>query len=183
MPELLTSSPCAKGIIPYCLDEMSLRPNARENLENLRRALQAAQETDFAELERVFERWLFEPIGYAPDNRRQQVEALGRYWFDRTSPHAYFKELQPIASTYAAGVIKTLELSLYARPEPLPIYAWWIMGFARVELINLANAKQVTLLILTPEPEHVERKLIGDRSEVWTTVRGVVTRKLAGDRN
>ena len=169
---------CAKGPVPYCLDELSTRPNARSQLQELQTAIEGLRADDFRGLENVFGEYLFAPASFAADKGAQAVSMLNRHWFDEKSAEAYFPSLQPIAPIYAQGVLKTLELSLSGRPAPVPIDAWWIMGYDGFELINLYNNRQVTLLIATPAPPKIIRKLLGDRTEVWTTGRGIVTRRL-----
>jgi hypothetical protein len=41
-------------------------------------------------------------------------------WFDRTSEDLYFPQCQPIAPIFAEGVLKTLELSLNGKGDPVP---------------------------------------------------------------
>lgn len=178
MSDLFSLSPCAKGPIPYCLDELSTHPDARTHLENLRAAVEGLRTNSFRGLERVFEKFLFEPAGFDLEKRSPATKSLEQHWFDERSPDAYFPNSQPIAPIYAAGVLKTLELSLKGKYDPIPIDAWWVIGFSHVELINLVNSRQVTLLIATPVPPHPARKLLGDHTEAWTTVRGIVTRRL-----
>jgi hypothetical protein len=176
MSDTFSQCPCAKGPVLYGLDEMSKSAMARENLERLHRAVEELRARSFSGLENVFESALFTPLNVVPQDRRNWTSALAKYWFDENSPSAYFRTLQPIAPTYAEGVLKTIELSLRGDPVPTPIDAWWIMGYSHVELLNLVSSKQVTLLVMTPTVASI-RKLIGE-GEAWTTVRGIVTRKL-----
>ncbi len=179
MSDLFQSNPVAKGPIPYCLDQMSIRKNARALLEELRAAIEGVRGGDFRDLASVFEKYLFQPTDFGVEKSTQATLSLQKYWFDEKSPDAFFPAFQPIAPVYAAGVLKTLELSLGGRPAPLPIDAWWVLGYAQVELINLVTARQVTLLIATPYPPMIVMKmLLPDFTEVWTTGRGISTRKL-----
>ena len=41
-------------------------------------------------------------------------------WFDRTSEDLFFPQCQPIAPIFAEGVLKTLELSLNGKGDPVP---------------------------------------------------------------
>lgn len=174
-----TSNPIAKGPIPYCLEKLSTQPNARTLLEELRTKIEELRSSDFRGLEQVFEKYLFEPANFGSEKSVQATKFLNKNWFDEKSSQAYFPSFQPIAPVYAAGVLKTIDLSLNGRPAPLPIDAWWIMGYSDVELINFVNSRQVTLLIATPEPPTSVRKmLLPDHTEVWRTVRGIVTHKL-----
>ncbi len=179
MSDLFQSNPVAKGPIPYCLGQMSIRPNARALLEELRSGIESAHSNDFRELAAAFDKYLFQPTNFGAEKGTQATALLQKNWFDARSPDAFFPAFQPIAPLYAAGVLKTLELSLNGRPAPLPIDAWWVLGYAQVELINLVTARQVTLLITTPYPPIIVMKmLLPDFTEVWTTGRGISTRKL-----
>jgi hypothetical protein len=173
------SNPVAKGPVPYCLDLMSTLPNARRLLEELRGAIESAGAAEFSDLVSVFDKYLFLPTNFDAEKRKSAISTLQKNWFDQKSPDAFFPSLQPIAPIYAAGVLKTIELSLNGRPAPLPIDAWWLLGYAEVEMINLVTARQVTLLIATPFPPLVIKKmLLPDHTEVWISGRGISTRKL-----
>jgi hypothetical protein len=170
--------PCTKGPVPYCLDVVSAQPNARPLLEKLRDEIEKLRKDDFRDLEAVFEKFLFEPANFGADKSSRARSFLQRHWFNEKSPEAYFPAFQPIAPVYATGVLKTLELSLSGRPNPIPIDAWWLMGYAGVEMINFFNNRQVTLLIVTTDPPVMDKSILGNHSEAWTTMRGLVTRRL-----
>lgn len=171
------SNPVAKGPIPYCLDRMSIQPNGRQLLEELRGAIEHAGETEFRDLVSVFDKYLFQPTKF--ENSNLATGSLQKNWFDERSPDAFFSALQPVAPVYAAGILKTIELSLNGRPAPLPIDAWWVLGYAQFEMINLVTARQVTLLIATPFPPMTIKKMfLPDHTEVWISGRGISSRKL-----
>ncbi|MGI9411029.1 MAG: hypothetical protein ACR2OV_13200 [Hyphomicrobiaceae bacterium] len=170
---------CAKGPIPYCLDEMSHKPDARALLTKLRDEIEKLRNDDFRGLEGVFQRHLFEPADFGTERSATATVQLQKTWFDDNSTEAFFRTFQPIAPIYAAGVLKTLELSLGGQPEPLPIDSWWLMGFPSVEMVNFVSGRQVTLLILTPKSEEFAgRKLLGERAQAWSTARGIITHRL-----
>jgi hypothetical protein len=179
MTDVFANAPCAKGPVLFCLDEISYRHDARALLTALRDAIEGLRASNFRGLEKVFEKFLFDPANFGANNSLQATSFLQQYWFDDRSPTAFFPSFQPMAPIYAEGVLKTLELSLGGNPDPLPIDAWWVMGLPHVELINLVNGRQVSLLIMTPMPPPAFRnKVIGDRAQAWSTVRGIVTRKI-----
>ena len=169
---------CAKGPVPFCLEEMSKQPNARANLDSLGKAIEGLRSSNFFGLEKVFEAQLFQPTNFDPQQIAPATQSLEAHWFNENSPDAYFPDFQPIAQIYAEGVLKALELSLKGLPDPIPIESWWVMGFSRVEMINLATSRQITLLIATPAPPVIVRKMLGSQSEVWISGLGIVTRRL-----
>jgi hypothetical protein len=65
-----------------------------------------------------------------------------------------------VASIYAQGVLKALDLALAGR-RVVPLNAWWLLDYPEVKLLSLADVDQagvtiggrVTLLILTPRPQ------------------------------
>jgi hypothetical protein len=93
--------------------------------------------------------------------RRRIVTHLEQHWFDQASPEAYFPGV-PVASIYAPGILKALELALAGRRLVVPLNAWWLIGFPEMKLLSLADVDsttsatiggRVTLLILTPRPQ------------------------------
>ena len=181
MDLMVAGNPAVKGAIPECLDEISTRPNARELMENLKKAIEGIAALDFHGLQVAFEKLLFQQI-YPPSISVDKLtDYLKRHWFDAASNEAYFPDLQPIAPVYAAGVVKTLELSLQGAPDPIPIDAWWLLGHHTIEMINLVTSRQVTLLIATPRPpiSRKFRRILSDKTEAWSTGRtGITTRKI-----
>src|SRR5713226_3256793 len=172
-------SPCAKGPIPYCLDQCSKGDGARERLVQLRNAIQGLGPT-YRGLETVFDTHLVSRIYADPLVRQNLAEHLRKNWFNDDAPDAYFPQ-QKVAEKYAKGVIKAIELSLNGQPDPVPINAWWIIQSADgdVRFLKLAEVNDdsvtvsdnVTLLILTPKPQSEGQnatKILG-QAQAWVT--------------
>ena len=172
---------CAKGAICYCLDEFSKPPGARSRIAQLRGALAALAPPAFNGLAAVFGQNLL-PFGITnAAERARVVRHLEQHWFnpDPNSPDAYFPGV-PVASIYAEGVIRALDLALAGR-RVVPLNAWWLLGFPAVKLLSLADFNsagvtiggRVTLLILTPRPQGVGRPtatpILGDTAQAWVT--------------
>jgi hypothetical protein len=158
----------AKGPVTICLDQMSVQANARARLEALRQAVAALAPDNFLGLEQAFAQHLF-PGFFSSDQIYSITNYLGQYWFNETT--GWWPTFQPIAPIYATGLLTTLNLSLAAK-EPLRIDSYWILNHSQVELINLATAHHVTLLICTPQP--IERPPSGmwsEESQAWVTTR------------
>jgi hypothetical protein len=182
----------AKGPIPHWLDQLSLAPDALARLNALLEALKNNRPRHQG-LETVFDTYLAAPLGVDAAFRQRLRDYLAERWFGG-GPSSYFPA-QRVAEKYAEGVIKTLELSLQGKPNPIPIHAWWlIQPDPEVRMLNLAEvdrngvtvSSSVTLLICTPMP-HVTgaapstRALWGD-AEAWITEQqqgAVVTRQIA----
>ena len=159
----------AKGAVTWCLDKLSVRPDARDRLTELRDGIAALRGENFRGLERVFAERLFNYF-YDPDQVASITRYLRQYWFDEAT--GWWPAFQPIAPVYALGLLQTLNISLYAQQAPVPIDSYWIIGHGQVELLNLANARQVTLLIATPTPpEPAPSGIWGESSEAWVTTR------------
>ncbi len=168
----------AKGPICYCLDEFSKGSGARSRVTRLRDELQALTPA-FSGLTGVFDRYLLSHVISDAAERGRVVRHLERCWFDQTSPDAYFPGV-PVASIYAPGVIKALDLTLAGR-RVLPINAWWLLGFSEVQLLSLADVDgagvtiggRVTLLILTPRPQTSDRPtrtpILGQTAQAFQT--------------
>jgi hypothetical protein len=188
-----SDSPCAKGPIPYCLDECSKGRAARHRLTQLSTAIKSLS-PDYGGLETVFDRYLVSHVPQYQDPKvRQDLAAhLKRHWFDDSSTEAYFPN-QRVAATYAEGVLKALELSLERRhsalisfgQRPVPINAWWIVvdDLKKVQMLTLAEVDRVTLLIVTPRPPTEVRSAtpILGMARAWVTEQRdgrVVTRKV-----
>lgn len=123
--------------------------------------------------------------------RQSLREHLARHWFSDATD-AYFRG-QHMTKKWAEAVMKTLELSLAGRPNPVPINSWWIIHEdENVRMLNLAEvdhkgetvSSSVTLLVCTPRPPLTgapgNRSLWGN-AEAWVTEveRGeVVTRRI-----
>ena len=109
MGPFVPHSACAKGPLFHYLDDMSKRPNARELLKALARALEDKVSGGFPELEKTLDHYLFTPLGVPA----AQIAAISNYftsrWLDAASPDVYFREMQPIAPIIGMGLLKTLE--------------------------------------------------------------------------
>lgn len=170
--------PCAKGVICYCLDEFS-KARGRGRTARLRDEL-AAQAPAFSGLTDVFDRYLLSHVMTDANERGRAVRHLQRYWFDHTSPDAFFPGV-PVASIYAQGVLKALDLALAGRRGVVPLNAWWLLDFPEVKLISLADVDsdgktiggRVTLLIQTPRPQGGGRPtstpILGETAQAWVT--------------
>jgi hypothetical protein len=199
MSIILEEIPCAKGPVPYALDQCSTGKGARDRLAQLSEALKGLRPA-YQGLELVFDTHLISRI--FPDSRKREAvkEHLRESWFDERSPKAYFPG-QQVAHKYAEAVIKTLELSLNGKPDPVPINAWWVIGankgtgkeadkevrflnFAEVDNAGVTVSESVTLLILTPMPplgkETPTAPVMGN-AQAWVTElagRKIVTRQI-----
>jgi hypothetical protein len=105
--------PCAKGAICHCLDEFSKGRGARPRVGRLRDAV-AALAPAFNGLTAVFDQYLLSHVITNAAERARVVGHLQRHWFDQTSPDAFFPGV-PVASIYAQGVLKALDLALCSR--------------------------------------------------------------------
>lgn len=180
--------PSAKGAICYCLDEFS-KAGARRRTGRLHDEL-AARAPAFDGLTEVFDQHLLSHVMTDADERARVVRHLRRYWFDQTSPDAFFPGV-PVASIYAQGVLKALELSLAGRRGVVPLNAWWLLDFPEVKLISLADVDsagktiggRVTLLIQTPRPQGGGRPtgtpILGETAQaIATETRGNAVRMI-----
>jgi hypothetical protein len=170
--------PCAKGAICYCLDEFSKGRGARSRVGRLRDAV-AALAPAFNGLTAVFDQYLLSHVIANATERARVVAHLQRYWFDETSPDAFFPGV-PVASIYAQGVLKALELALAGR-RVVPLNAWWLLDYPEVKLLSLADVDhagvtiggRVTLLIMTPRPQGggrpTRRPILGETSQASVT--------------
>jgi hypothetical protein len=182
--------PCAKGPIPYCLDEVSKGVSARVRLEKLRDEI-VKLGPNCHDLEKVFDAHLLSYF-YPDDDKRSAItEHLKKNWFDENSSEAYFPN-QRVAAIYASGVLKALELSLNAQ-DPVPLNAWWLVdsGLTTVKMLTFAELDgngvtvggRVTLLIETPKPQGARggRVILGNLAHAWVSEQrpaGVVTREI-----
>jgi hypothetical protein len=159
----------AKGPVTICLDQISIRADARSRLEALRQAIIALAPAGYRGLEGVFAQYLF-PGFFNVDQIARLSEYLGRYWFSEAT--GWWPEFQPIAPIYATGLLHTLNTSLAPKGAPLPIDSYWILKHHQVEMLNLVSARQVTLLIATPSPvELAPSGMWSEDSQAWVTTR------------
>jgi len=169
---------CSKGPIFYYLDEMSRKPDARELLERLHRAISDKASSGFPDLEITFDQYMFTPLKVG-----ERINAISnylkKYWFDLDSPDIFFPDLQPIQPIFAEGLLKAISLSLKREGKPTPIDAWWIVDHADFRMMNFVSLQQITLLMVTPRPAgNFPKRIWGEYAEAYTTARlGVVTRK------
>jgi hypothetical protein len=159
----------AKGPVTRCLDDMSVRPDARARLVALRQGILALRNQSYRGLEAVFAAHLF-PGFYNAGQAEHITRYLETNWFSQAT--GWWPAFQPIAQIYAIGLLQTLDMSLSKEGTPRPIDSYWIIGHEQVELINLANPRQVTLLIATPSPPELALGgIMSQSSEVWVTLR------------
>jgi hypothetical protein len=176
MDPATTAAPAIKGSIPECLDAMSRHADGRALLKQLQEGIEALRGKDFEGLADAFAKNLYTPIYRDPKRSRALTAYLTKYWFDQSSPAAYFPDLQPIAPMYAEGILTTITLSLRGRGKPTPIDGWWVINHQGFQMINLVSKQQITLLIATPRPITFKDKAapqLGE-TEVWTTRRSRV---------
>ena len=169
----------AKGAVYFGLDQMSVRPDARELMKQLARAIADKASDGFPELERTFDQYLFAPLNIEAARSEVSMSYLREYWFDPDSKKSYFPEFQPIAPICAMGLLKVIEESLKGDPSTLPIDSWWLMDNTRFEVITLVSKQQVTMLVATPRPlGPTPIGIFNPDANGYTTGRlGVVTRK------
>jgi hypothetical protein len=159
----------AKGPVTRCLDDLSVRSDAREKLVALRQGILGLRNQSYRGLEGVFATYLF-PDFYNDGQIAHITGYLGTNWFSQAT--GWWPAFQPIAPIYAIGLLQTLDVSLSGGGTPRPIDSYWIIGHEQVELINLANPRQVTLLIATPSPpEPASGGIMSESSEAWVTLR------------
>ena len=158
----------AKGPVTVCLDQLSVRADARSRLEALRQGIMALA-PGYRGLEGAFAQYLF-PGFFNADQIARLSEYLGRSWFSEAT--GWWPEFQPIAPIYATGLLHTLNTSLAPKGDPLPIDSYWMVKHHQVEMINLVSARQVTLLIATPSPvEQAPSGMWSEDSQAWVTTR------------
>jgi hypothetical protein len=158
-----------KGPVPRCLDDLSVRADARDGLVALRQGILSLRDQSYRGLEKVFATHLFRGF-YTPGQAEQISRHLETHWFNQAT--GWWPAFQPIAPIYATGLLRTIDLSLSGKGTPRPIDAYWIIGHDQVELMNLASARQVTLLIATPPPpEPAVGGIMSESSEAWVTLR------------
>jgi hypothetical protein len=171
--------PCAKGPVPYCLDECSKQADARTRLEQLRDAIKALAGANYVGLEDVFKKHLL-PLGFPNPTQQQAIaDHLKRHWFDESSGDAFFPKGEKTTEKYAKGVIETVELSLKGQSKPVTINAWWVLDNPNVKLLAMAEVNggytisdSVTLLILTPRPRGEAKgatPILGKVAQAWVT--------------
>ena len=176
---LPADAPCAKGWIPYGLDEISRGRGARARLRRLSEAIRSLA-PNYQNLERVFDTHILSHVMTDPRAREEFVAYLSRHWFDATSSETYFPG-QNVAQIYAEGVLKALELSLKGRRTAVPIDAWWVVDSQEIKILTFADIDEqgmtvggrLTLLILTPRPRaDVQSRgtfILGRTAQAWAS--------------
>jgi hypothetical protein len=180
--------PCAKGVLCFCLDEVSKGPRARDRLTKLRDTI-AALAPSYAGLTETFDQYLVLHVYPDTEQRKRIARHLSDCWFGGDSGKPFFPGV-PVSRIYAEGVLKTLELALQGK-RVVSINAWWVLDCDPFRMVNLAEVKDgvtvsdnVTLLIMTPRPPRSGRAgppILGDVAEAHVTERkgrSVTTRRI-----
>jgi hypothetical protein len=157
--QLPGSVPISKGNVCSALDKISVDPNAKVLVAKLRDAINA-DGPNYPNLTNIFDLHALTPAGFNAVTRAQVVDHLNTFWFDPTSPKAYFPGV-PVAKIYAEGVVKTLDLAANGPAgNVVPIDAWWLVDMTAMKLINTTRIEDgvttglyVTLYICTRRPE------------------------------
>ncbi|HUK08424.1 MAG TPA: hypothetical protein VLX09_11190 [Stellaceae bacterium] len=174
--DVVQGVPVLKGPVPHCLERVSKGKGARARLQQLAAAVQAIA-PQYRGLENVLDENLLIYV-FNEKQRKVITEHLRRNWFDDNSPDAFFPG-QPVASIYAKGLLKALELSLSGR-RVIPIKCWWIVDCVVVTLLTLAEVQKrgpsntpITLIILTPRPNKIAtrkvRAILGNEGKAWVS--------------
>jgi hypothetical protein len=171
------SVPISKGAVCFCLDEFSKGPGARARVQALRDAI-AALAPAYAGLAEVFDQHLVSHV-FASAGARQKILAhLKQHWFDGT-PDTFFPGT-PVSKIYAEGLLKTLDLVLGNANQTVMINSWWLLDQPEFKMLTLGDLEagavvgSVTLLILTPRPEHDTDEpfppaILGEEAEAFVT--------------
>ncbi len=184
MAGFVAQFPFVKGQILHGLDMLSVGPDARPRLERLARALHNIASNDYQDFATVVEQYIFAPLNMNESRSPRSQAHIRDQWLDPQSQTTYFPEHQPIAPTFASGMLQTVEVSLRGMPDPKPIDAWWIMDHKKFEVMTLVSERQVTMLLCTPSPRGTPPSgLWHPAAEGYVTGHhGVVTRKYVPPR-
>lgn len=140
---------CMKGPACQALDALSA---SRPGMVQLQAAL-GGLGPSFAGIENVLATNLLparrSPAPYSQADIDGIRTILRTCWFDPTSPTYYFPIEHEPAKIYGLGMLKTLDEAL---TRNVPIDSWWALDHAEFDMLNLATAHQVTLVIATPRP-------------------------------
>ena len=123
----------AKGPVTRCLDDLSVRRDARERLVALRQGILGLRDQSYGGLEGVFATYLF-PGFYNAGQAEQITQYLGTNWFNQAT--GWWPAFQPIAPIYAIGLLQTLDMSLSGGGTPRPIDSYWIIGHEHVATLE-----------------------------------------------
>jgi hypothetical protein len=166
--------PCAKGPIPYCLEEVSKGRNASARLKKLAGEIKKLA-PHYRGLETVFDTHLVAHVIKNAAARKGIAAHLKKNWFDDTSADAYFEG--PVAAIYAEGVLKAINLCLKGK-SPVPLNAWWFVDAPSVKMLTLVEVRKgltvggrVTLIVQTPRPRDEVKPgtvILGD-AHAWVT--------------
>jgi len=180
---LPVTAPCAKGAIPFALEEISRRTDGNVLLSELKAAILAAAPR-YHGLHRIFDQYLVRHVFPLEEKRARISDALRRHWFGPNERDLFFPNFD-VARIYAEGTIRALDLSLRGHRRwkgagfPTPITAWWIVDQPTVQLLTFATMAEpgatreiVELLILTPRPVGIPaggRFILRRETEVWVS--------------
>jgi len=184
-------TPCAKGWLPYALEECSRMPRGRAILDELLDAMVQSLAPDYQNLTEIFDHYLLSHV--VPDTHRAKVvRHLERHWFGSDRREAFFPD-QDVAAIYGQGVINTLELSLCGSGKsPAPITSWWIVDSPTVKMLTFGEVDgrgsaegAITLLIMTPRPQGAADTrpfILREEAEVWVSeqVQGQILSRCLG---
>ncbi len=149
---------CLKGPILHWLDRLSVGDGARGHLEKLDAAIKKLAPT-YKSLEGALDEHLAAPLHIDAALRKKLLDHLAKCWF--SDAHGAYFPGQQMTQKYAQALIKTIELSLKGKHNPVPINAWWLiqsdpvvsmLDLADVDSSGVTVGSSVTLLIMTPRP-------------------------------
>jgi len=152
MASFVPQYPFVKGQILYALDLLSVGPDAHLRLSKLETALKNIASNDFQDFANVIEQYMFVPLNMTESLKPQSMAHIQQQWLDPSSAATYFPDHQPIAPTFASGMLRTVSVSLAGTGQPKPIDAWWVLGHKTFEVMTLVSDRQVTMLLCTPSP-------------------------------
>lgn len=147
-----------KGPVLHWLDQLSVGNGARGHLEKLDAAIKKLAPA-YKGLEGALDEFLAAPLHIDAALRKKLLDHLNKAWF--SDGHGAYFPGQQVTQKYAQAVIKTVELSLKGKHDPVPINAWWLIQTdPMVSMLTLADVdhsgvtvgSSVTLLINTPRP-------------------------------
>ena len=138
----------------------------------------AARAPAFNELTTVFDRYLLSHVITDAAERARVVAHLQRDWFDETSSDEFFPGV-PVASIYAQGVLRALDLALAGR-RVVPLNAWRLLNYPEVTLLSMADVDQAGVTDRWPrdaaDPDaEAARRRQADPADLGETARGWVT--------
>jgi hypothetical protein len=98
---------------------------------------------------------LLQTAGQQTEMTDQQKDCLQSNWFNGVG--SYWPNDPDVASKFANGLAKALERSIQNQnsksPTALPLDSYWLVSGSRFKVEStLVPGKQVTMIIITPEP-------------------------------